>query len=51
MDIKDRLNNKNLTKADMARHFKVHWNTVNNWCNNPKNLKISLAEEINKYLE
>lgn len=50
MDLTKKLKENNVSKADLARHFDVHWNTVNNWCKNPNNLKLSLIDKINSYL-
>ena len=51
MDLQNRLKQKQVTKAELARHFNVHWNTVNNWCKNPENLKLSLINDISTYLD
>lgn len=50
MDLKQILTENNVTKAELARFFGVHWNTVNNWCKNPKNMKVGLIEQINDFI-
>lgn len=50
MNLENKLKESGVTKAELSRYFNVHWNTVNNWCKNPKNLKLSLIDKINNYL-